>query len=308
MSVGANSVHLVVNPVSGIGRSRRFVEALTRRLRDGGFAVQTTRTSGPGEARLLGRDSCGGGCRALVVVGGDGTVNEVVQGLCGDGVPILAVPAGTENILAKYLGIVADDDWLCDVVRRGREVRFDIAEMNDRRFLLVAGVGFDAEVVRRLVCQRRGHISRANYFWPIWRTFLGYRQPILHVEADGKLLHVGPGLAFVGNIPRYAIDLRILQRAKPDDRLLDVCVFPCTWQGPLVRHAVNVLLRRHIGRNGVVYRQARHVRVWSEQRMGIQLDGEWAGFGPAEFQVSGVTARFLVSSQWDSGRSSTETI
>lgn len=307
MSAEANSVCVVVNPVSGIGKRRAFVEALSRRLRDHRFAVQTTWTAGPAEARSLARESCRGGCRALVVVGGDGTVNEVIQGLRGDGVPILAVPAGTENILAKYLGIEADVEWLCDVVRRGREARFDIAVMNDRRFLLVAGMGFDAEVVRRLVSQRRGHISRASYFWPCWRTFWGYRQPNLRVEADGGLLHVGPGLAFVGNIPRYAVNLPILQRARPDDRLLDVCVFPCAWQGPLLRHAVNVLLHRHIGRNGVVYRQARHVRVWSEQRVGIQLDGEWAGFGPAEFSVAEETVRFLVSSDWDAGRYSAET-
>lgn len=307
MNPREGSVQLIVNPVSGASVGRRFVDGLTQRLRTCGFAVRTARTAGPGDARILAQQCCGVGCRALVVVGGDGTVNEVVRGMQGDGVPILAVPGGTENILAKYLGMVKETGWLCEVVRGGREVRFDIAEMNGRRFLLVAGIGFDAEVVRRLVVRRRGHISRAEYFWPLWGAFWAYHHPRLKVEVNGTLLHDGPGLAFVGNISRYAIGLPILLRAIPNDRLLDVCVFPCRGQGALLRHAVDVLMRRHVNRNGVVYRQAERVRIWSDRRVGIQLDGDWAGFGPADFRITEATARFLVSSTWEAGGYSRET-
>ncbi len=86
--------------------------------------------------------------------------------------------------------------------------------------------------------------------------------------------------------------------ALPDDGLLDVVVFGCRWQGGLLRHAINALLGRHAGSRGVVHQQARRVRVWSDRRVPVQVDGDLGGWLPAEIAMSGERARFLVPEEF----------
>lgn len=291
---GIVNVQVVVNPVSGGNSGRRALWGLCRRMREAGMRVSTHETRGAGDARRTAARCAAEGASLLVVAGGDGTVNEAVNGLRGSGVPVLVVPAGTENILAKYFRMRLDADWLWEVVRAGRAVDLDVAACGDKRMMLVTGIGFDAEVVRVLSRVRNGHINHLSYFWPLWRTFWSYRHPRLCVEADGRLIHDGPGLALVGNLPRYAIGLRLWPAARPDDGLLDVVVFGCRWQGALLRHAVNALLNRHAGSRGVVHRQAKRVRVWSDRRVPVQVDGDRGGRLPVEIVMSGEKARFLV--------------
>lgn len=289
---------VVVNPVAGRTRNRTVLDALCRRISQAGWPVSVHETRGPGEAGAFARQSCRSGARALVVAGGDGTLSEVVGGLEGPGVPILVVPCGTENILAKYLGAKLDAQYLWKVLRTGREVDFDLPAINGRRFLILAGVGFDAEVVHRLQRCRQGHITHLDYFWPLWRTFWTHPFHPLSVEVDGRCIHQGPALAFVGNLPRYSIGLKILQQARPGDGLLDVCVMSCASPASLLRHAGNVLLHRHIGKRQVLYHRAKHVHLSADHPIPVQVDGDVAGCLPADIRITGARARFLVSTDW----------
>ena len=172
------------------------MEVLRSRIRESGLEVRTVETRRRGDAWAIAGEACRQGVRTLVVVGGDGTINEAVSGMTGQGVPILVVPVGTENILAKYLGIRLDGDLLWRVLERGprgdggrgRARRgvlktrvWGLDQTNRRQFLLVAGVGFDAQIVHGVA--RRGgaswwvggggHISYWTYFRPVWRDIVG---------------------------------------------------------------------------------------------------------------------------------------
>jgi YegS/Rv2252/BmrU family lipid kinase len=301
-------IQVVVNPVAGSAGSRRVLDELCRRIRDAGWSVRIQATQGPGDARKVAAGCRREEVRALVVAGGDGTVSQVAAGIADGGVPILVVPGGTENIVAKYLRTRLDAEWLWNILRQGREVAFDLPAMNGRRFLILAGIGFDAEVAHRLARDRVRHITHLSYFWPTWRTYWNHRFARLSVEADGAPLYEGPGLVFVGSLPRYAGGLRILHHARPDDALLDVCILQCRRRSTLWRHALNIFLRRHIGGGSVVYRQARHVRVRPAESalndaaqttaVPVQLDGDPAGSLPADFEMTPHQARFLVAADW----------
>lgn len=305
-------IHFIVNPVSGRFGSRRIVEQLRHKLAATGAEICLRRTEAAGDSRRFAMEAGLLGADLLIIVGGDGTVSEAADGLVGDvvqssgtpengghSVPILLVPMGTENLLARYFGIRANPAELWDIYQAGRVITLDAGVADNRTFLMVAGIGFDAHVVRRLHAARRGHISYSSYFDPLWRTFWSYRQPQVFVEADGTQVFDGRGLVFVGNIPRYAIGLRLLDRADPTDGLLDLCIFETSWQGPLLRHSLNVLLRRHIGSRGVFYRQARRVAVRSEQgAIDLELDGDLAGSLPEEFAIRPGALRFMVPRDW----------
>ena len=278
-------VDFVINPISGRAGMARHVAELRAHLELAGFTTHCAYTQGPGDARRAAEKALEAGVRALVVVGGDGTIREAAGGVAarqgaGDSPPILIVPAGTENLLATHLKIPPDVRQMANLLHSGREVQFDELQIDNgscvSTFLIVAGMGFDARVVRALSASRRGHIDYTSYFWPLWRTFWSYRHPRLTVEADGRIIHEGPGLAFVGGVPRYALGLRILDQAGAADGLLDVCVFECRHTCNLFRHALNVLLRRHPRSPGCVYTRAAKVVIWSDEPCEVQLDGDWA--------------------------------
>lgn len=231
----------------------------------------------------------------VVALGGDGTVAEVANGLAYSQVPLLVVPAGTENIIAQELGVANDSNHWRSLLSQGKPHAVDMGRVNGRHFLAVMGVGFDADVVHRVHNERSGYISHLNYFWPIWRTFWEYRFPVIKVEADGEQVHEGPGLAFVGNMARYAMGLRILRDAVFDDGLLDLCVYPCRWQGGLLLHSATTVAQIHRERRSVIYRQCRSVSISSQaEHMRLEVDGDPFGHLPAKIEVCPGALRVLM--------------
>ena len=162
----------------------------------------------------------------------------------------------------------------------------------------MAGAGPDAEVVRLLSKQRRDHISYWSYVKPVLQTLRQYRHPSLSVEADGILVHKGPGWVLVGNVPQYAMGLQVLHRARPDDGLLDLCIVPGRSHASLLWHLWKALLHEHEDSRTVIYRQARHIRVLSDDRVPLEVDGDFAGWLPAEFRIATEKVRFMIPSQW----------
>ena len=286
-------VHLIVNPHSGYGGHQLLRGDMLRCLRDGGYDAVEYVTTAPRDATAYAR-RIANEAAAVIVWGGDGTVSEVANGLAGTGVPILPCPAGTENLLAKELRIPARPDHVVDVLRTGRVVDCDVGVINDRHFLLIIGIGFDGEVVRRVASVRTGHISHLSYFWPIWRTFWGHRFPKMRVELDGVEVFHDHGLAFVGNISRYAVGLRICNDAKFDDGLLDMVIFPCREQTSLVLHAAWTLLKMHQNQQGVIYTQFHRARIETAAPVASQIDGDPGPDTPLEISVAEDRIRLIV--------------
>jgi diacylglycerol kinase (ATP) len=286
-------IQFIINPVSGSRRSMDVVLELTRKLRQDGDVVSMYKTQCPGDARRF-SEAIAHDVDVVVTVGGDGTVSEVVHGLSEHPIPIVVLPTGTENLLSQEFGLRADADLLYTTLNANCRQWIDVGVVNGRRFMIVAGIGFDAEVVRRLVEDRRGHITHLTYFWPLWRTFWSHRFPSFRVAADGETVFEGRGLVFVGNISRYAIGLKLLRDAVCDDGLLDLCVFPCRWQAGLLYHAACAALRKHVARGQVIYRHCREIVVDSDEKISLEVDGDLAGYLPATFNIIERRGIFLV--------------
>ena len=286
-------IHIIVNPKSGSGLKRTALAELRACLRQHGKEVTEYTTTGPADATRYAR-TIRAGSEAVIAWGGDGTVREVASGLVGSDVPVLACPVGTENLLAKELRIPRQPHRLADLVSAGRTVQCDLGIANGRDFLLIMGIGFDGEVVRRLAAVRRGHITHLSYFWPIWRTFWEHDFPRIRVVADGQEVFNDRGLAFVGNISRYAVGLRICRDAQFDDGLLDLVIFGCQEQTALVLHAAWTLLRLHPTKGNVVYRRFRAARIESDAIVPSQTDGDLGPNTPLDISVHPGKLRLLV--------------
>jgi diacylglycerol kinase family enzyme len=213
----------------------------------------------------------------------------------GRSVPLLPVPAGTENVLAKAVGIPANPQVIREILEAGRIRAMDVGYANGHAFLVMSGVGFDASVTREVHQNRRGPIKRWYYYWPSFRNWLGYRWPHLEVEVDGSRAAQGAALVIVGNMRLYADRLHVCANALPDDGLLDVCVFTRPGRWNLLSYFLSVKLGRHLKRSDVVYRQGARIVVRPEERaVPFQVDGDTVGLAPVEYTVRPKAIQMLV--------------
>jgi diacylglycerol kinase (ATP) len=293
MASQAKPVQIIINPRSGYGGHNPLLGRLRRELRAAGLASEEYVTRSRKDATRHTREIVSE-ASVIIVWGGDGTVNEVANGMGDSEVPLLITQAGTENLLAKELRIPKPPEDLVDLLRHGHVMDCDIGRINGRSFHSILGVGFDAEVVRRVSQGRTGHISHLSYFWPIWRTFWEHDFPRLHIVADDHTVFDGRGLAFVGNISRYATGLRVCCDAQFDDGLLDLVVFECDQPGGLLLHAAWTLLRRHPLKGNVLYRQAKQIRIEAEKPVSCQLDGDLGPTTPLDISLSPHKIKLIV--------------
>ena len=228
------------------------------------------------------------GLRAVVAAGGDGTV-ALVANTTPVGTPISAMPLGTENLLSKYLGLTAKPEDVCQTVCQGAPLRLDAGEADGRLFLLMAGCGFDADVVQRLHGQRRGNIRHLAYAKPILDSIRNYDYPELRVFLEDDSGELGEPLisrwVFVANLPKYAAGLQIAPDARADDGLLDVCTFKrgSFWNG--IRYLGGVILGRHRSFEDCRTMHCRRLRIESDRPVPFQLDGDPGGMLPVEIRV-----------------------
>ncbi len=285
-------VQLIANPVSGSGKGGRLARAVLRRLQERGCSVELRETRRPGDARRFAAEAAG--FAAVACVGGDGTVNEVVNGLPpGDAPPLAMAPCGTANVLAKELGLPRNAEGIARVIADGREVRWDLGvdRVGGRRFLLFGSAGYDAHVVHAFHAARRGPIRMWEYV--VWglQSILGYRVPCLRVELDGVLLAPGAAWVQVSNVSSYGGPLVFTPRAKADDGLFEVRVLHARRRRDVLRMFWDAILGYFLGiertLRDVTFHRARRVRMESADGspVPVQVDGDPGGHLPVEFEV-----------------------
>ncbi len=270
------------NPTSGSGRYRGEILQLVSRLKQHGFQPRLF-SSRERLTHFLNRSESRDQIRCVVAAGGDGTVCDVVNRCAG--LPVAVLPLGTENLIARYLGQPRDGRKLADVIAAGYSRRFDACSLNGRRFLIMAGFGFDAEVVRRTHARRRGNISRLTYARPIWESLRQYRHPSMRFWIDDEQEPIPAGFAVLVNLPVYALGLKVAGSAAPDDGFLDLRLFRRSSAFQMLRYLYKVKRGLHESLPDVLSFRIRRLRVESDEPVPVQVDGDPAGWTPATIAV-----------------------
>ncbi len=206
---------------------------------------------------------------------------------------------GTANLLGRHFGIRWRRSSVVEEVARTlshhRIEEIDAARLNGELFLLLAGIGLDAQVVHELDKMRKGPIDYTSYVLPAALALAMYRYPALTVTVDGKTVaRKMPAVAFVGNVKEYGTGFPILPMARADDGLLDVCVLPCANQKDLLFHLMRAVAGEHLQAEGAVYLKGKHVRVEAATPVPVQIDGDAAGYTPAEIDLLPERLAFIV--------------
>jgi diacylglycerol kinase family enzyme len=251
-------------------------------LRRLGFRVRMFRTRERMEGWIRERKDRGG-LKCIVAAGGDGTVADVFNR--HPGVPVAILPQGTENLLARYLRIPASGKDVARLIARGEVRRLDLCRLGERRFALMASAGFDADVITRLHNLRRGHISRFSYLQPILASLRKYEYPEFRLTVDGAQTPAFARLAVIVNVPIYALGLSVARSAAGDDGTLDLRLFRRGSAFQIVRYLCNLALGTHERLWDVESLRGRRVRIEADVPVPIQVDGDPAGWTPAEICV-----------------------
>ena len=161
----ASKAIVIINPKAGSARGWPMCQRLEADLSSMGYKVSVWPSQYAGHAHQL-AERAKDAADLVAVVGGDGTVAEVANGLANSPAPLLIVPTGTENIIANELGLNNVSQHLEELLREGRPHPVDLGCVNGRYFLAILGAGFDADVIERVHAERTGHITHMRYFWP----------------------------------------------------------------------------------------------------------------------------------------------
>lgn len=229
------------------------------------------------------------GAEIVVAVGGDGTLNEALNGLMRIPPalrPALAfVPGGTGNIFARALGLPTRPAGLIELLLGGTRRRLDVGRVNERYYATVAGVGFDGELVGRAA--RWPHLigSKPMHVVAFLSTLIVYRSPSARLTIDDRRRDVTLTFLAAANTDWYGGGLHIAPGARPDDGALDVVYTHALTRAGTIAVALGAFSGRHIEHPGVTRVLAREVTVDADVPVGIHADGEWLGRAAATIRI-----------------------
>ena len=284
---------VIVNPVAGGGRTRRAWSRLRHVLDRADLEIQVAETSSMGGAIELSRGAVRDGWPLVVAVGGDGTVNEVINGVMDaspSGTTVVAViPTGRGRDVCRNLGIATDPAVAARRVVEGDEVLVDVgvAESADGRrryFLIAAGVGFDAAVAERA---RRGRApGTVGYLLAVLKCLGAYQSvPVTLALDDGPPTPVRVAAIVAANGAHYGGGMKIAPSADPSDGRLDVVVLGDLGRFELLRWLPTLYTGGHVAHPRVSIRPAQVVTLDFTAPLPAHADGEPLPFTPTRLAV-----------------------
>lgn len=290
---------IIFNPTARGDRAARF-----RKFLDHVPNCELLPTTGPGAARILAAQAVVSGFRTVVAAGGDGTVNEVLNGMGDvsngfDACRLAVIPLGTVNVLARELGISRKPEQAWRIVEQGRSRPFDLPEItcastlgNERRyFLQMAGAGLDARAIELVSWELKKKLGPLAYVWAGMKA-LSRPQPTIRIQND--VIDKEGQFVIVSNGRLYGGDFVMTPGADYSDGRLDLCLFEKVnwWRLPFI--ATSLLTRRVTQSHMMFHAQAAEVHLTSADRCPVQVDGEWIGELPAIVRIHPGRLRLVV--------------
>ena len=283
---------IIGNPNSGSAGDEGYLERFAQTLREGGLEVEILNTERPDHATELAATA---GDRLVIAAGGDGTVNEVVNGLSKDAT-LGILPLGTANVLARELGLPLKPEDACERILTGTGSRMDIGvatdeEGTERRFTCMAGIGFDANVVREVTPRLKRYLRSLAFPLVALKVYFRGDLPDLHL-IDGNTTHVAQ-LAIVANGHYYGGDFKVAEDASLTSGKLEVVLIEKVSRLLRADILASILAKRPLDRDAKSF-PAQDIRAESpDKRVPVQIDGEVWGHLPMSFRVEPAAIRLI---------------
>jgi diacylglycerol kinase (ATP) len=289
-------VVFVVNPASGNGAAGKTWERTRELAAARGLDGDALITEAPGHAVELARGAAESGARLVVAVGGDGTINEIVNGLLAAGtseVELAVVPRGTGDDFARTFGIPTDVESALAVAANGQARPVDVGRATyavdegtaERYFANFAGAGISGAIARRGARTSRRLGAKAAYMWATVAVFLRWSSVPMRIELDGEIRE-GPMFEVVVSNGIYAAGgMKIAPEARPDDGQFDAVLIGDVSKADFVTTFPKIYRGRHTSHPKINVVRASTIAIDASQPLPVVLDGEQPGTTPARFEI-----------------------
>ncbi len=288
---------LIVNPAAGAGKTAKKWPQILRLLKSTGLSFEHDLTEAPGHAIELASAAAKKGYELIVSVGGDGTINEVVNGLHAAGsagdVVLGIISTGTGSDYIRTIGVPREPREACQCLLHPRKLTVDLGlaeyvsngQTVKRLFVNFAGLGFDAEVVKATTQRFKSLGSTPSYLLGLLSTFLFYRNQEVSLQLDGTIAHRKVCTIVASNGKYGGGGMFIAPQADPTDGFLDILTIDDLSKLDLLRSLPRVYQGTHLTHPKVTVRKVKEIYIQAKRQIHLQADGELLGETPARFQV-----------------------
>ena len=283
---------LIANPAAR-KTSLKKIEEATRIIEKRGLTVKTYLTEKKGDGIPLAKKAIEEGASLVIAAGGDGTFNEVMNGLLGANIPMALLPMGTTNVLAKELNIPEDTEGSIKTVLSGKEHIISTGRLAfegvERDFFLMAGIGFDAEAVYSVDKRLKRYSGKGGYIWSALKNLVNWNPSPLHVTVDGRSFTCYS--LIICNGAKYGGHMKAAPNARLDEPVLYAVLMHGRRRLDVIRYAIGILTGTHLRLKDVTYLRCSDITI--EGNAHIQADGDYMGVTPARITLSRDSLRLI---------------
>jgi diacylglycerol kinase (ATP) len=281
-------VLIIYNPAAGQSTNvQDTLDRVANLWRDQGWQVQIAATTAAGDATIKAQQAAAAGYHVVIAAGGDGTVNEVMNGLVGTTTALGTLPMGTVNIWAREMGLSMDLLKAAESLIKSDLAQIDVGMAGNRYFLLMAGIGFDAAVTATVSASEKKMLGAIAYIKQAIQVAWNFRGVRLKLKIDGKKVRGKILMVVIGNSQLYGGVVKFTAHATIDDGLLDVCVIKGRGMLSAPQRLISIFTRNYHRDPQVKYYQAKQIEIRPKRRkdLPIQIDGDYLGTTPMSFRV-----------------------
>ena len=277
---------LIYNPTSGREVLKRNLPEILQKLEVAGYEASCHATTGAGDATKAARLAVERQYDIVIAAGGDGTIHEVVNGLAEQEYrPKLGIiPAGTTNDFARALHIPRDVGAAVDIITKGELIPVDIGRINDRYFINIAGGGRITELTYEVPSRLKTMLGQLAYYLKGVEMLPSIKASDLKIEYDGKLFEGEAMMFLVGLTNSIGGFEKLAPDASINDGLFSLLILKKVNLAEFIRIATLAIRGEHVNDTNVIYTQANRIKVYSDEKVQLNLDGEFGGLLPAEFE------------------------
>jgi YegS/Rv2252/BmrU family lipid kinase len=283
--------YYIINPASGGGKINKVQDKLKDRLKELGIAGEFVKSTGPGDIARLTKMAIGKGLKTIVAVGGDGTINEIINAIDDNNVALGIIPMGSNNELANMLGIT---EWqmACNILAARKVEEVDLGLINDKLFVTAASIGFDNILYDLKRGQRLGSLGRLGFMSKLYTAARSFKPIHLELDMDNKFsvemdcfnFSLSNG-AFLNYVP---------QKSKPQDNMLDAVLISHLSFGDAIKYGQGTLnFSKKPGQVSVFH--TKKIKITSKDPVAVSADGKTVAETPVTIEVSDRKLKVIVS-------------
>ncbi|MDQ0159736.1 diacylglycerol kinase (ATP) [Alkalibacillus salilacus] len=277
---------VIYNPTSGREAMRKALPDVLARLEQAGFETSAHATTGEGCAMDAAQLACEREFDIIVAAGGDGTVNEVVDGIARQSHrPKLGIiPMGTTNDFARAIRVPRDVDQAMSIIENGYSKKLDIGRANDKHFMNIAGGGKLTELTYEVPSKLKTAVGQLAYYLKGIEMLPSIRPTHMKIEYDGEVFEGDIMLFLIANTNSIGGFEKLAPDAEMDDGYFDLLIMKSTNIAEFVMIANKALRGNHIHDDHIIFKRAQHITVEAKDDVQLNLDGEYGGQLPGTFE------------------------